>query len=208
MLVALDFDGTLSADEMIVLLADRAGVSEQVERITKQAMAGDIEYAESLRRRVALLEGLPESDVQAAYTEIRVREGAGALLQNLQNQGVQTAILTGGFEEGVSTALRGLDVGVDRVVANRLTLTEGALSGGVTGPLIDGTKDEALRGLAAELGVSMADTVAVGDGANDLPMLSAAGFAVGFQPRPSVAPVCDALVDSIDELGRVLAEQA
>lgn len=207
-LVALDFDGTLSPDEMVVLLADRAGVSEQVERITKQAMAGEIEYAESLRRRVALLEGLPQSDVQAAYTAIRLREGVGSLLQNLQKHHVQTAILTGGFHGGVTIALSDLDVGVDRVVANQLEVTDGTLSGVVTGPLVEGTKDEVLRDLAVELGVSMADTVAVGDGANDLPMLSVARFAVGFQPKPSVAPVCDALVDSIAELDRVLSEQA
>lgn len=207
-LVALDFDGTLSPDEMVVLLADRAGVSERVESITKQAMAGEIEYAESLRRRVALLEDLSESEVQAAYTAIRLREGVGTLLYNLQKRGAQTAILTGGFDEGVRTAIGDSDVGVDRVVANRLEIANGRLTGRVTGPLIEGTKDEALRDVAAELGVTMSDTVAVGDGANDLPMLSAAGFAVGFQPTPSVAPVCDALVDNISELDRVLSERA
>jgi phosphoserine phosphatase len=206
-LVALDFDGTLSPDEMVVLLADRAGVSDEVERVTRRAMAGEIEYAESLRRRVGLLAGLPESELQAAYTAIRLRPGVGSLIQNLQRAGARTAILTGGFEDGVTTVLRDLDVDVDRIVANRLEMSQGNLSGEVTGPLVEGSKDTVLREVASEMGVSMTDTVAVGDGANDAPMLSAAGFAVGFQPKPSVAPVCDALVDTVDELDRLLSER-
>lgn len=207
MLVALDFDGTLSPDEMIVLLAERAGVSDAVERITTQAMAGELDYGESLRRRVALLEGLSESEVEAAYSDIRIRDDVESLLQDLDQDGAEIAILTGGFEQGVVTALSHLDVDVDRIVANRLEVTEGALSGTVTGPLVDGSKDAVLRDLAADMGVSMGHTLAVGDGANDRPMLSAAGFAVGFQPTPAVAPVCDALVDTIAELAQVLSEE-
>lgn len=206
MLVALDFDGTLSPDEMIVLLAQRAGVSDRVERVTAQAMAGELDYATSLRERVRLLEGLHIDDVEEVYDAIRLREGVPEFLDYLSERGVRTAILTGGFETGVRTTLRAADVTVDRVVANQLDLRDAALSGTVSGPLIEGTKDAALASLADEFGLATEETVAVGDGANDLPMLSTAGFAIGYSPDPSVAPVCDAVVDSVAELSAVVQD--
>lgn len=203
-LVALDFDGTLSPDEMIVLLAQHAGVRDRVERITSRAMAGELAYADSLRERVRLLEGLHLDEVQRAYESIRLREGVPDLLRRLSAQDVRTAILTGGFEAGVRTALQNADVTVDRLVANELETRDTDLSGIVRGPLIEGTKDDALVRLADECGLTLEETVAVGDGANDLPMLSTAGFAIGFRPAPSVAPVCDTVVDSIGELSTVM----
>lgn len=205
-LVALDFDGTLSPDEMIVLLAQRAGVSDRVDRVTARAMAGELEYADSLRERVRLLEGLHVDDVETAYGSIRLREGVPELLSQLSERGIRTAILTGGFETGVRTALRQAEIDVDRVIANELGTRDSELSGSVSGPLVEGTKDDALATLADEFGLAIEETIAVGDGANDRPMLSAAGVAIGFNPNQSVTPVCDTVVDSVSELSAVIQE--
>jgi len=206
-LVAFDFDGTLSTDEMIVLLGEQAGAAGEIAEVTRRAMDGELSYAESLRRRVALLEGVTEDEAAAAYGRVSLRAGTGELLDALGAAGVSTAILTGGFEAGVADALDRHDVAVDRIVANRLPAKDGALTGAVEGPLIEGTKDDALVALAGELGVPMAGTVAVGDGANDVPMLRAAGFAVGFRPKSGVPEHCDAVVETMAELEGVLRDR-
>jgi phosphoserine phosphatase len=207
-LVAFDFDGTLSDSEMTVLLGRRKGVADEMAAITERAMNDEIEYAESLRERAALLSGLPPEAVTAAFDEVVLRPGAADLLGALGNAGVTTAVLTGGFERGVDAALDGAGVSVDRIVANALpTDADGALTGDVTGPLIGGTKDDALEALAAEYGSDASDAVAVGDGANDLPMLERAGLAVGFDPKPAVAPACDRAVDSMADLDALLREE-
>ena len=205
-LVAFDFDGTLSDDEMIVLLGEEAGCAEEILDITERAMAGELSYAESLRERAALLAGLDEPAVERAYSSVRLRPGAGELLRSLEDAGVKTAILTGGFEAGVEAALDRAGASVDRVVANSLPVEDGRLTGEVDGPLIEGTKDEALREVAAALGVERADTVAVGDGANDVPMLDAAGTAIGFRPKPAVRPHCAVVVATMGRLRQVLTE--
>ncbi len=206
-LVAFDFDGTLSDSEMTVLLGDRCGVADQMAEITERAMNNEIGYAESLRSRAALLEGLAEAEAEAAYGAVELRPDTAALITALTDEGMGTAILTGGFERGVAAALAGEGITVDDIVANRLPIENGALTGGVEGPLIEGTKDTALEGLAAREGVALEDTVAVGDGANDLPMLKVAGLAVGFDPKPAVEPHCDLVVTSMAELREVLVEQ-
>mgnify|MGYP006275959507 FL=1 len=204
-LIAFDFDGTLSDSEMTVLLAERAGVTDEVAEITERAMNDEIGYAESLYQRAALLEGLPAADVEDAFDAVRIRPGAARLIERLRGEGHHVAVLTGGFERGVKAALAREGVSVDTVVANRLpTDANGALTGEAEGPLIEGTKDDALADLAAEVGVPMAETVAVGDGANDLPMLEVAGLAVGFVPKSAVRPVCDSVVASMYRLGKVL----
>ncbi|OAQ53019.1 hypothetical protein HTG_09315 [Natrinema mahii] len=195
--VAFDFDGTLSDSEMTVLLGDRRGVAADMDEITERAMNDEIEYAESLRKRAALLEGLPEAEAEAAFDEVVLREGAADLIADLNDAGVTTAILTGGFERGVAAALEREGVSVDHIVSNRLPMNGGELTGAVEGPLIEGTKDDALADLAAEVGVDLADTVAVGDGANDLPMLEVAGLAIGFEPKPAVEPHCDTVVSTM-----------
>jgi phosphoserine phosphatase len=204
MLVAFDFDGTLSDSEMTVLLGERNGTAADMADITERAMNDEIEYAESLRQRCALLEDLPDEEAQAAFDQVKLREGAAEVIADLREAGVYVAILTGGFDRGVATALEREGVEVDAIVANRLPVADGALTGDVEGPLIEGTKDDALEVLAAAVGEDLVDTVAVGDGANDLPMLEAAGLAVGFDPKPAVAPSCDTIVDSMAELGEVL----
>ena len=205
-LVAFDFDGTLSDDEMIVLLGEQAGCAAAISDITERAMAGELSYAESLRERVALLGGLEQAAVDRAYGEVALRPGAGALLADLQDAGATTAILTGGFEDGVAAALERAGVTVDRILANRLLAEDGVLTGEVEGPLIEGTKDDALWAVADAAGVDREATIAVGDGANDVPMLDAAGLAVGFQPKPAVRPHCDVSVDSVEALRDVLAD--
>ncbi|MFW5903225.1 MAG: phosphoserine phosphatase SerB [Halolamina sp.] len=206
MLVAFDFDGTLSDSEMTVLLGARQGVAEEMESITERAMNDEISYAESLRDRASLLEGLPESKAQDAFDEVVLRPGAADVIRAIDDAGHTTAILTGGFTAGVEAALDRENVAVDHLVANDLPIEDGALTGDVTGPLIEGTKDDALEDLAADLGLDLADTVAVGDGANDLPMLEVAGLAVGFQPKSAVRPHCDVSVATMDRLQTVLAD--
>ncbi|WP_312910560.1 phosphoserine phosphatase SerB [Natronosalvus caseinilyticus] len=199
-IVAFDFDGTLSDSEMTVLLGDRLGVADEMTEITERAMNDEIGYAESLRSRAALLEGLERDEVEAAYASVVLREGAAGLIRDLNEAGITTAILTGGFQRGVEAALERDGTRVDHVVSNRLPLdADGeALTGDVKGPLIEGTKDDALANLAETVDVPLKSTVAVGDGANDLPMLRVAGLAIGFDPKPAVEPHCDVVVTSMD----------
>jgi phosphoserine phosphatase len=219
-LVAFDFDGTLSDSEMTVLLGEQYGVADEMAEITERAMNDEIDYATSLRERAALLEDLPEARAQQAFEQVYLREGAADLIRALNDAGVHTAILTGGFERGVVAALERETVGVDTIVANRLPIEEReaqgasdasgqgprALTGDVEGPLIEGTKDTALENLAAETGTKMEDTIAVGDGANDLPMLEVAGTSVGFVPKDAVRPHCQVVVATMDRLAQLLEE--
>ncbi|WP_336342662.1 phosphoserine phosphatase SerB [Halalkalicoccus ordinarius] len=220
-LVAFDFDGTLSDSEMTVLLGERLGVADEMAEITERAMNDEIGYAESLRERASLLEGLGEEEAEAAYGEVRLRPGTAELIEALNEAGVHTAVLTGGFKRGVERALEREDVAVDSIIANRLPLEESeaqgasessgrrprALTGAVEGPLIEGTKDDALADLADAQGIVMAETVAVGDGANDLPMLQVAGLAVGFLPKPAVEPHCDDVVEDMAELRKLFEDR-
>ncbi|WP_224448305.1 phosphoserine phosphatase SerB [Haloprofundus salilacus] len=202
-LVAFDFDGTLSDSEMTVLLGKQKGVADRMADITERAMNDEISYAKSLYDRAALLEGLEEERAQEAYDEVKLRPGAAKLIRRLNDYGHHTAVLTGGFERGVESALEAEGVGVDTVVANRLPVKGGRLTGEAEGPLIEGTKDRELERLADELNVEMSQTVAIGDGANDLPMLEVAGFSVGFLPKEAVRPACDTVVASMYRLGKV-----
>jgi phosphoserine phosphatase len=206
-LVAFDFDGTLSVSEMTVELGERHGVADQMEAITQQAMNDEIAYAESLRKRAALLEGLSEEAAQAAYDEVRLRPGTADVLDGLTAAGIPTAILTGGFRPGVEAALDAAETGVDTIISNDLTVEDGQLTGAVVGPLIEGTKDDALSDLAGEWDVALEDCIAVGDGANDLPMLEVAGLAIGFEPKPNVEPACDVVVEDMAELRTVLENE-
>jgi phosphoserine phosphatase len=178
-------------------------------RITERAMNDELSYAASLRERASLLEGLEEERAEEAYGEVTLRPGAADLLRRLDDYGHHVAILTGGFERGVVRALEreGVRDAVDTIVSNRLPIRGGRLTGGVEGPLVEGTKDRELERLSEELGVKPGQTVAVGDGANDLPMLEVAGLAVGYLPKPAVRPHCDVVVASMDRLAQVFEER-
>jgi phosphoserine phosphatase len=206
-LVAFDFDGTLADSEMLDRLAARHGVGDAVADITARAMAGELSYGESLRERASLVAGLPSEDAADVYESVRLRDGAGALLRTLDEADVNVVVLTGGFGRGVEAALDAADATVDDVVANRLPEADGQLTGAVEGPLIERPKDEALAAACDDLGVDPSDAVAVGDGANDVPMLRAAGLAVGFDPKPNVREHCDDVVESMAELERLLGER-
>ena len=203
-LVAFDFDGTLSDSEMTVLLGERTGVADRMAEITKRAMNDELSYAESLRERASLLEGLPESEATTAFDGVRLRPGAADVIERLRAAGHHVAILTGGFERGVERALEREGVDVDTIVANRLPVRDGRLTGGVEGPLVVGTKDEALETLSSGLDAPLSRTIAVGDGANDLPMLEVAGLAVGYLPKEAVRPACDVVVESMPRLAELL----
>lgn len=206
-LIAFDFDGTLSDSEMTVLLGEQKSVAGQMAAITEQAMNDEIDYATSLRERAALLDDLSGTDAQRAFDRVRLREGAADLISTLRDQGVHVSILTGGFERGVQTALDHEGITVDSIVANRLPVDDGSLTGRVEGPLIEGTKDGALRDLTRELNIDLDNVIAVGDGANDLPMLELAGYAVGYDPKPAVEPACDVTVSSMADLRALLVER-
>ena len=203
-LVAFDFDGTLSDSEMTVLLGERTGVADRMAEITERAMNDELSYAESLRERASLLEDLPESEADAAFDQVRLRPGAAEVIERLRAAGHHVAILTGGFERGVERALKREGIEVDTIVANRLPIEDGRLTGGVEGPLITGTKDDALESLADDLDVPLSRSIAVGDGANDLPMLEVAGLSVGYLPKDAVRPACDAVVASMPRLAKLL----
>jgi phosphoserine phosphatase len=206
-LVAFDFDGTLSDSEMTVLLGEQCGVAEEMAAITERAMNDELAYAESLRERVGLLEGLPVDGVEAAFENVALRSGASEVIRELNDAGIVTAIITGGFGRGVESVLARTETPVDTIVANQLEFADEQLSGEVSGPLVERTKDDALRAVADNAGVDIEETVAIGDGANDLPMLRVAGLAVGYDPKPAVEPHCDVVVESMTGLQELLAER-
>ncbi|MFB6250306.1 MAG: phosphoserine phosphatase SerB [Halobellus sp.] len=203
-LVAFDFDGTLSDSEMMVLLGEQIDVADRIADITERAMNDELSYAESLRERASLLDGLDAEAAEEAFGDVRLRPGAADLIERLRDAGHHVAIFTGGFERGVERALDHEGVEVDTIVANRLPMAGGRLTGTVGGPLVTGTKDEALESLADDLAVPLDRTIAVGDGANDLPMLEVAGLSVGYLPKDAVRPACDVVVASMSRLGKVL----
>lgn len=206
MLIAFDFDGTLSEDEMIVLLGEQAGCAEEIKSITERAMNGELSYAESLRERVRLLSGLTDEAVATAFQQVKLRPRGAELLRMIPERAVTTAILTGGFRTGVKHALSAEDAAVTAIVANQLVFSNGTLSGEVTGPLIEGTKDTALKELASKHNLPLEKSIAVGDGANDIPMLKASGVSIGFNPKPTVRQYCDYTVPTITELTYLLTD--
>ena len=206
-LVAFDFDDTLATGEMTILLGERSNAADEIARVTEQAMAGEIDYEQSVRDRVAALEGLTIDEMEAAFSKVELRPGAAALLEALDEAGIIIAILTGGFRRGVDMALEQAGVSVDVVIANELGIDSGRLTGEVTGPLVQGDKGPTFRQIAVDHSIRLEETVAVGDGANDLEMLEIAGLAIGMDPKPIVRPACDLVVYSMDELMGVFRER-
>lgn len=184
-LVVFDMDSTLIEAEVIDELAKEAGVGEQVIAITEAAMRGEIDFNESFRRRVALLKGLDARVLESIAQRLPLTEGAEALVSNLKALGFKTAILSGGFTYFAEDLQRRL--GFDYVYANCLDIKDGVVTGEVVGEIVNGArKAELLREIAAREGVCLEQTIAVGDGANDLPMLSIAGLGIAFRAKPLV----------------------
>ena len=184
-LIAFDMDSTLIETEVIDELAKHKGVGSEVAKITHQAMSGELDFRESLIRRVALLEGLPEATLSAVAAQLPLTEGVESLFKTLKLLGYKTAILSGGFDY-FGHALQ-TQLGVDHVFANRLEILDGFLTGRVLAPVVDAeAKARILRALAEKEGISMAQTIAVGDGANDLEMLGAAGLGIAYHAKDLV----------------------
>jgi phosphoserine phosphatase len=184
-LVAFDMDSTLIEAEVIDELAKAAGVGEQVAEITERAMRGEIDFTESFKARVALLKGLDESVLEGIADSLRITEGAEKLVSTLKQLGYKTAILSGGFSYFGHYLQEKL--GIDYVYANELVIRDGHVTGEVQGIVVDGQrKAELLREIAQREGLNLEQVIAVGDGANDLPMLSIAGLGIAFRAKPIV----------------------
>ncbi len=189
-LVVLDVDSTLIQDEAIDLLAAEAGVSEMVAKLTAGTMAGDIDFISSLERRVAMLSGLPVEALDAVWEKIRLTPGARTLVRTLHRMGMKVAIISGGFTF-FTDRLRDM-LALDHAYSNELEVKDRALTGRLVGPPIDrARKAEILREVAEIEGVPLDQTVAIGDGANDLDMLAAAGLGIAFNAKPMVRDAAD-----------------
>jgi phosphoserine phosphatase len=184
-LVAFDMDSTLIQTEVIDELARLAGVGDQVARITEAAMRGELDFQASFRRRVGLLKGLPESALQEVVNAVPLMDGAERLISTLRRLGYKTAILSGGFTFMGRELQRRL--GIDHLHANELDIVNGVATGEVKGEIVDGAaKAYHLGEIAKAEGLSMEQVIAVGDGANDLPMLKLAGLGIAFRAKPVV----------------------
>ncbi|MEE4145679.1 MAG: phosphoserine phosphatase SerB [Halieaceae bacterium] len=196
-LVVFDMDSTLIEAEVIDELARVAGVGEQVSAITERAMRGEIDFSDSFRARVALLRGLQEEALEQVAASLKITEGAEHLLTTLRALGYKTAILSGGFTyfaRHLQTRL-----GIDYIHANELDIEGGVVTGKVVGNIVDGARKAALlRQLAQEQNIDLQQVIAVGDGANDLPMLSIAGLGIAFRAKPLVKQSAE---QSISTLG-------
>ena len=201
-LVQLDVDSTLIQQEVIELLAAKAGVADQVIAITNQAMRGEIDFEQSLRARVALLKGLPVSAITEVQAQILLTPGARTLISTLHKLGHTVAVVSGGFIDVIAPLLKELDIKCFK--ANTLGIENGLLTGEVTGAVIDrAAKAAALREFAALESISMEQTIAIGDGANDLDMIVAAGLGIAFNAKPAVKAAADSSI-SEPYLGSVL----
>lgn len=184
-LVVFDMDSTLIQQEVIDELAKEAGVGEQVGSVTEAAMRGEIDFRESLTQRVALLEGLPESTLQRVAERLTLTEGADRLLKTLHTLGYRTAVISGGFTYFGHYLQQHLNL--DYVHANELEIVDGRLTGRVVGTVVDGArKAQLLTEIAVQEGITLDQVIAVGDGANDLPMLKLAGLGIAFHAKPLV----------------------
>lgn len=189
-LVVLDVDSTFIQQEAIELLAAKAGVLEQVSLITASAMRGELDFEQSLRARILLLKGLPESAINQVQKEISLTDGAEDLVSTLHSKGHIVALVSGGFIDIIEPMIRTLSIKYYK--ANKLEVLAGLLTGGLIGPVIDrSAKATALLEFAAATGVELKNTVAIGDGANDLDMMAAAGLSIAFNAKPIVVAAAD-----------------
>ena len=199
-LVVLDMDSTFIGQEVIDLLAKHAGVAAQVAEITEQSMRGELDFRASLAARVALLKGLPDTFLEVVGGEISLSLGARRMVQVLQDLGHIVAVVSGGFERVIAPILQAANVNYFK--ANSLEVVDGALTGQTVGAIIDRpAKALFLRELAAALQIPLSETVAVGDGANDLGMMEIAGLSIAFNAKPVVAQAADVMITDRDLTG-------
>ncbi|OAN67172.1 phosphoserine phosphatase SerB [Sphingomonas sp. TDK1] len=197
-LLVADMDSTMITVECIDELADYAGIKPQIAEVTERAMRGELDFAEALDARVALLKGLPERAIDQCLEErVRLMPGAQALVKTMRARGAHTILVSGGFTRFAEPV--GTKIGFDRRIANVLEIEDGKLTGTVTKPIVDSsTKETTLLGAMAELGLAPEQTMAVGDGANDLAMIRKAGLGVAYHAKPIVAAAAGARIDHGD----------
>ncbi len=193
-LIVMDVDSTLVQGEVIEMLAAHAGCEREVAAVTEAAMRGEVDFEESLRRRVALLEGVPASALDEVYDAIELAPGARTMVRTLRRLGYRFAIVSGGFSQ--ITDRLAADLGIHFSRANELEIADGRLTGRIVGDVVDRAgKATALRQFATEVGVPEAAVIAIGDGANDLDMLSAAGLGIAYNAKPVVQDAADTAVN-------------
>ncbi|UZK66410.1 phosphoserine phosphatase SerB [Sphingomonas sp. M1-B02] len=197
-LLIADMDSTMITVECIDELADYAGIKDQIAAVTEQAMRGELDFAAALDARVALLAGLEESAIDRCLAErVRLSPGAATLVRTMRARGALTILVSGGFTRFADPV--GAEIGFERVIANRLVIADARLNGMVEKPIVDSaTKETTLVGAAAERGLELRETLAVGDGANDLAMIRRAGLGVAYRAKPIVAAAAGARVDHGD----------
>lgn len=184
-LLVMDVDSTLIEEEVIDLLGEKAGLGEKISEITEAAMSGELDFKEALKERVALLSGLRTTIFDEIYKEIHLTNGATGLIETLHDRGWKVGVVSGGFHEIVDKLA--VDLKLDYVFANRLAVQEGYLTGETYGTIVDKSfKLERLKQWAKENKLDLSEVVAVGDGANDIPMLNAAGLGIAFCAKPAV----------------------
>ncbi len=199
-LLAADMESTVVTRELTDELASLAGLADKVAPITARAMRGEIDFAASLRERAALLAGHPAELLRRVEPLIELTPGARRLVRTMRAHGARTALLSGGFD--CFAALAAAACGFDEYHANRLLVVDGLIAGKVAEPILDrGAKRAILEGLAARLGIPLADAAAVGDGANDIPMIEAAGLGVAYRGKPAVAAAARFRLDHADLSG-------
>jgi phosphoserine phosphatase len=204
-LLVADMESTIIENEMLDELADFIGLRQEVSEITRRAMNGELDFSAALEARVSLLAGLPDQVLKDAACLIRLRAGARQLIATMRTAGAVTALVSSGFM--IFAEAVAVELGFDHVVANRLDLTAGRIAGTVPPPIVTGaSKRETLLALAAEHAVPLQQSMAVGDGANDLPMLLAAGIGIAFHAKPVVASSARWRLDHADLIGLLYAQ--
>ncbi|QLL25046.1 phosphoserine phosphatase SerB [Actinobacteria bacterium IMCC26103] len=194
-LVVMDVDSTLIQQEVIELLGAKANKGAEIAAITESAMRGELDFAESLQARVALLAGLPESVLTDVQKEITLTPGARTLVRTMHKLGHHVALVSGGFETVITPLVA--ELGIEHMRANNLEIVAGKLTGKLIGPIIDRAgKAQALREFAAEHAIELEQTIAIGDGANDLDMIAIAGLGIAFNAKPAVVAAADSSVSA------------